>query len=80
MLTWNDSCRRSLWLQSKKSSYSHARFSAGEGVVTGQSSLDGWVAVKWDKGGEYRYRFGADEAYDLEAIGSQLTTNEVRES
>ncbi|MCC6625585.1 MAG: hypothetical protein IT385_30385 [Deltaproteobacteria bacterium] len=29
---------------------------------------EGWVRVRWDHGGENNYRFGADDAYDLERL------------
>ena len=38
-----------------------------EGVVSTESaSSKGWVRVTWDTGDTNNYRFGADDAYDLD--------------
>ncbi len=33
-----------------------------------EGSTEGWVEVTWDNGDEYQYRWGADDAFDLEVI------------
>ncbi len=36
--------------------------------MTEEESEEGWVSVIWDHGEDYNYRWGADDAYDLEII------------
>jgi hypothetical protein len=38
------------------------------GTVTKLDVQPLWVRIKWDSGGENNYRYGADEAYDLEVV------------
>jgi len=40
----------------------------GEGVIHGEVDQSSWVAVKWDAGGQNKYRVGAEGCFDLRHV------------
>mmetsp|Transcript_63756 Transcript_63756/g.132755 ORF Transcript_63756/g.132755 Transcript_63756/m.132755 type:complete len:2318 (-) Transcript_63756:166-7119(-) len=52
-----------------------------EGVVVSgtEKNTDGWVRVKWDKGGVNAYRWSAENAYDVEPVDANPLSRAIRE-
>ena len=47
----------------------------GLGTTMEGAGTDGWVAVKWDAGGENNYRVGAQGEFDLVVEGDELSSS-----
>ena len=46
----------------------------GNGVVTSIDITSGWVVIQWDHNGSIdKYRWGAEQAYDIEPVAAVLT-------
>lgn len=46
--------------------------------ITVEAARTGWVAVRWDYGGENKYRVGADGKFDLVVVGRAVQTVRVQ--
>ena len=46
----------------------------GRGMTLGPSKTPGWCRVQWDHNGSIdEYRMGADDSYDLQVFGNQVS-------
>lgn len=51
----------------------------GEVVSGTEKNSDGWVRVKWDRGGVNGYRWGAENAYDVEPVDANPLSKAIRD-